>query len=150
MCLWLKKIISYVVYSMITIIIVIALIAVYYIVTIRLRDDSKKLIQKPNNIHDTVEKTENSLNDDVDRIMNKGGAGSAAIYFGLCFVLLMFGVTIGCYIIEYFILFFHPNYVPLTNAENSNIIIVIIIMPLCLVNWLFIVAFFKGAVERIE
>ncbi|WP_282142827.1 hypothetical protein [Cellulophaga baltica] len=132
---------SYIVISMLIVIAVLFSLVVYYFFFVRTTKTSKYKRNSKFNLKAEVQEAEDVANDNLVKIMEKEGTGSSLIFFGLAFTLLIFGVGIGCYIVEYFILVFNSQYIPYTNAESASMLLIIMSIPFCIIIWIFIISF---------
>lgn len=140
---------TYIVYSMITIIVMLCLLVIYHIIFVQSRNTPKNKWISKFNLEDKLQETEDTLNDSMDRIMEKKSTDSSFVFLGLAFVLTLFGVSIGCYILEYFILFIKSDYAPLTNANSANIITIILLIPFCVIIWFLIFSFLIQSIKNL-
>ncbi|MCR1023344.1 hypothetical protein NQT66_00895 [Cellulophaga baltica] len=140
---------SYIVISMLIVIAVLFSLVVYYFFFVRTTKTSKYKRNSKFNLKAEVQEAEDVANDNLVKIMEKEGTGSSLIFFGLAFTLLIFGVGIGCYIVEYFILVFNSQYIPYTNAESASMLLIIMSIPFCIIIWIFIISFLAQSFKNL-
>ncbi|KGK32215.1 hypothetical protein [Cellulophaga sp. E6(2014)] len=140
---------SYIVISMLIVIAVLFSLVVYYFFFVRTTKTSKYKRNSKFNLKAEVQEAEDVANDNLIKIMEKEGTGSSLIFFGLAFTLLIFGVGIGCYIVEYFILVFNSQYIPYTNAESASMLLIIMSIPFCIIIWIFIISFLAQSFKNL-
>ncbi|QXP56416.1 hypothetical protein H0I25_01095 [Cellulophaga sp. HaHa_2_95] len=140
---------SYIVISTLIVIAVLFLLVSYYFFIVRTPKASKYKKASRFNLNAEVQEAEDVANDNLIKIMEKEGTGSSLIFFGIAFTLLIFGVSIGSYIVEYFILFFNSQYIPYTNAESASLLLIIMLIPFCLIIWMFIISFLTQSFKNL-
>jgi hypothetical protein len=134
---------------MLIVIAVLFSLVVYYFFFVRTTKTSKYKRNSKFNLKAEVQEAEDVANDNFVKIMEKEGMGSSLIFFGLAFTLLIFGVGIGCYIVEYFILVFNSQYIPYTNAESASMLLIIMSIPFCIIIWIFIISFLAQSFKNL-